>query len=292
MAYRSREQSLTCPNVCYEWMEEEKKEGKIFCKWKQGNKWKQDSGEFCSTRFDKNYNLIALRCESNRILLWLCGKTVLETQLVAPPAFWTTTFMRKSCWIFDAAGGNDGCLVCLLICDSVGPAAGGAAATLPPAGHPKDWDKENCLCLVNFVLKAETLRPSFFSRGYETEQPAAPPTPCTTPPPSCCDTIRRRLKEPPRCEDLQPGHIRAPETQIGALNHVTSCWAFHVCAGQREPLMKGASVKGRLMRLASLLAWGDVRQRRGYNIWRVPLTSFVSPSFWKYLEAFYLFVLN
>lgn len=44
--------------------------------------------------------------------------------------------MRKS-FSLGAAGGDDGLLVCLLICDSLWQAAGEAEATLPPVGQPK-----------------------------------------------------------------------------------------------------------------------------------------------------------
>lgn len=130
------------------------------------------------------------------ILFLLCGKMFWKrrSQHLQPSGqqlpcvkvavlFWLFLFcfVLRFFYFVDAAGGDDGRLLCLLICDSVGPATGAQAATLPPAGHPKDWDKGNRLFLVNFVLKAETLRSSFFSEGCETEEPAAPPTPRTTP---------------------------------------------------------------------------------------------------------------
>lgn len=229
-------------------------------------------------RFNQNYDLLASHrsvetpaiCNRTfdkilETLLLLCENTVLQTKLVAPPDYWTTTSTRKSCRIFSLTlqvGMIDVLFVCLFV-TQWDLQQGQPRPHCPLQGTQKTGTKE-IVCVWWTCFKGKTLRPSFFSRGCETEEPAAPPTLCTTPPPSCCDTIgRRRLKEPLRCEDLQPGHIGAPETQIGALNHVTSCWAFHVFVGQRKPLMKGTSVKGRLMRLAALLARGNVRRRQG-----------------------------
>lgn len=55
--------------------------------------------------------------------------------------------------------------------------------------------------------------------------------------------------------------------------------------------MKGATVEEPLMRLASLLARGDARRRRGEDIGCVPPDRFLSPSLRKCSEALFIFLL-